>query len=125
MEAILIPIFAIVFSLSIPIIAIIVEYFNRRNKMRVLEKAIEKDVPLDGLSLEENKPRMPYRSGMVTLAVGIGIGIFAVLVGQMEDDALYPLLGIASILALIGIAFLINDKINYNRYFKQDIDSPE
>jgi undecaprenyl pyrophosphate phosphatase UppP len=120
----LVPVSAIVLSLSIPIVAIIVEYFNRKNKMKVLEKAIEKGVTLEGLSLEDKGPRLPYRSGMVTLAVGIGISIFGVFVGQIEDEALYPLLGIAFIPALIGLALIINDKINYDRYFKKDIDSP-
>jgi hypothetical protein len=122
---IFIPLSAIVLSLSIPIIAIIVDYFNRKSKMKVIEKAIEKGVTLEGLSLEEKKePRVPYRSGMITLAVGVGIGIFALFMGQIEDEALYPLLGIGSIPALIGIALLINDRINYDRYFKQDVDSP-
>jgi len=120
-----IPLSAIVLSLSIPIIAIIVDHFNRKTKMKVMEKAIEKGVTLEGLSLEEKKgPRLPYRTGMITLAVGLGIGIFALFVGQIEDEALYPLLGIASIPALIGIALIINDRINYDRYFKQDVDSP-
>jgi len=118
-----IPIVAIVFSLSIPIIAIIVEHFNRKNKMKVIEKAIEKGITLEGLSLEEKKePRVPYRSGMVTLAVGIGIAFFGVLIGQTEKNALYALLGISSIPALIGIALIVNDRINYDRYFKKDPD---
>lgn len=120
----LIPIVAIVFSLSIPIVAIIVEYFNKKSKMRVMEKAIEKGLPLDGLSLEDKRgPRVPYRSGMVLLAVGIGICIFALLIGQTESDALYPLLGVASIPTLIGIVLIINDKINYDKLFKKDTDS--
>ena len=126
MEAILIPIFAIVFSLSIPIIAIIVEHLNRRVKMKVIERAIEKDVPLEGLTLgDESKPRVPYRSGMVVLAAGLGIAIFAFCVGQMDEKAFYPLLGISSIPVLIGIALIINDRMNYDRYFNQSIDSPE
>ena len=125
MDPILVPIFAIVFSLSIPIVAFIVDHFNRKSKMKVIEKAIEKGVTLEGLSLEEKKePRVPYRSGMITLAVGLGIAIFALLVGQTEEEALYPLLGIGSIPALIGIALIINDRMNYEKYFKKDLDSP-
>jgi hypothetical protein len=119
---ILVPISAIVFSLSIPIIVIIVDYFNKKNKMRVIEKAIEKGLSLEGLSFPEEKkgPRLPYRGGMVILAVGLGVGIFAVLVGRLEHEALYPILGIGSILALLGIALIINDKMNYDRYFKKE-----
>jgi hypothetical protein len=125
MDPILVPVSAIILSLSIPIIAIIVDYFNRKSKMKVIEKAIEKGVTLEGLSLEEKKePRLPYRTGMITLAVGLGIAILALFVGQIEEEAFYPLLGTGSIPALIGIALIINDRINYDRYFNQDVDSP-
>jgi hypothetical protein len=120
----LIPIVAIVFALSIPIISIIVEYFNRKNKLRLFEKAIEKGVTLEGLSLEEKRPRVPYRAGMVVLAVGIGMAVFAFLMAQIEIKAFYSILGVAFIPALIGIALIINDRINYDRYFKKDPDKP-
>ena len=120
---ILIPIVAIVFSLSIPIIAIIMEHLTRKNKMRLMEKAIEKGLPLEGLSLAEKKaPRVPYRSGMVLLAVGIGTAIFGLLIGQKGVEALHPLLGLASIPALIGIGLIINDRINYDRLFNKESD---
>jgi hypothetical protein len=112
--------FAVVFSLSIPIVAIVVDYFNKKSKMRVIEKAIEKGLSLEGLSLEDTKkprPRMPYRAGMIVLAVGLGIGIFAIFKGEIE------LLGLASIPALIGIALLINDRINYDRYSSEKSES--
>jgi hypothetical protein len=121
----IIPIVAVVFSLSIPIIAIIVDHFNRKNKMKVIEKAIEKGVTLEGLSLDEKKgPRVPYRSGMVTLAVGLGMAVFAFLMASVEIEAFYPILGAASIPVLIGLALIINDRINYDRYFKKDPDQP-
>jgi undecaprenyl pyrophosphate phosphatase UppP len=123
MDPVLIPVVAIVFSMSIPIAAIIIDYFNRKSKMKVIEKAIEKGVTLEGLSLEDKKrPRMPYRAGMVVLAVGIGIGILGILIGQTDREALYPLLGAGSIPALVGIALIINDRINYNRYFNKESD---
>jgi hypothetical protein len=120
----LVPIISIVLALSIPIIAIIVEYFNRKNKLKLFEKAIEKGVTLEGLSLEEKRPRVPYRAGMVLLAVGIGIAIFAFLMAQIEIKAFYSILGVSFIPALIGIALIINDRINYDRYFKKDLDQP-
>ncbi len=120
----LVTIISIVLALSIPIIAIIVEYFNRKNKLKLFEKAIEKGVTLEGLSLEEKRPRVPYRAGMVVLAVGLGIAIFAFLMASVEIEAFYPILGAASIPALIGIALIINDRINYDRYFKKDPDQP-
>ena len=112
-----IPIIAIIFSLSIPIIAIIVDHFTKRAKMRVMEKAIEKGASLEGLSLQEKKgPRAPYRSGMVLLAVGVGIAIAAFSVEEKQ------LIGIAVIPALIGIVLIINDRINYDRLFNKKDD---
>jgi hypothetical protein len=123
MDPVIVPVLAIVFCLSIPIVAIIVDHFTKKSKMRVVEKAIEKGLSLEGLSLEdERKPRMPYRAGMIVLAVGLGVGIFAVLVGQTDRDDLFPLLGIASIPALIGIALIINDRINFDRYYREKSD---
>jgi hypothetical protein len=121
MDPVLIPVVALVFSLSIPIAAIIIDHFNRKNKMKVIEKAIEKGVTLEGLSLEDKKgPRVPYRSGMIALAVGIGMGILGLLIGQQTPLAFGPILGAAAIPALIGIALIINDKINYDRYFNKE-----
>ena len=120
MFSFIVPVVAIVYSLSIPIVAIIVYYFTRKDKMKVIEKAIEKGVALEGLSLSnDKKPRVPFRSGMVTSAVGLGTGIFAFFIGKTDADAFYPLLGIASVPAIIGIVLIINDKINYNRCFNQ------
>ena len=123
MDPVIIPVVAIVFSLSIPIVAIIIDYFTKKNKNRIIEKAIEKGVTLDGLSLEDKKgPRMPYRAGMIALAIGIGMGILGVLLGQEEREALYAVVGAGSIPALIGIALIINDRINYDRYFNKKPD---
>ena len=123
MDPVSIPVVAIVFGLSIPIIAIIVEHFTKKSKMRLMEKAIEKGLPLEGLSLEdEKKLRMPYRAGMIVLAAGLGIGIFAILLGQVVPEATFWLLGLASIPVLIGIALIMNDRINYDRYSNEKSD---
>ncbi len=123
MDPVIIPVVAIVFSLAIPIIAILVDYFTKRSKMQVMEKAIEKGLPLEGLSLEDKKgPRMPYRAGMIALAIGIGLGILGVLLGQKDLEVLYAIVGAGSIPALIGIALIVNDRINYDRYFKKESD---
>ena len=117
--ALLIPISAIVLGLSIPIIGIITDYFNKKNKLRVIEKAIEKGLPLEGLSFEEKKkPRLPYRSGMICLALGLA-GIPGYFVGLTAENKVLSL-GIGSLLALLVIALIINDKINYDRYFKKE-----
>jgi hypothetical protein len=65
---------------------------------------------------------MPYRAGMIVLAAGLGVGIFDILVGQVEPETLFWLLGFASIPVLIGVALIINDRINYDRYNKEKSD---
>jgi hypothetical protein len=119
-----IPVTGIIFGCAIPIVAIIFEHFTKKSKMRVIEKAIENGISPEDLSLEGKKgPRVPYRSGMIALAVGLGIGIFSFVIGKMQMDAFYPLLGTASIPILVGIALIINDRINYERLFNKEPDT--
>jgi hypothetical protein len=123
-----IPIVATIMIFSIPIAAIITEYFQKRNRARVMEKAIEKGVPVETLKIEdEGKPqRLPYRSGMVTVAVGIGcmvVGTFLarILSGSSDTDARAAgpmIIGSGILVMLIGIALLINDRMNYKRFFE-------
>ena len=44
---------AVVLGCAIPIVVIIAEHFTKKGKLRVMEKAIEKGLPRDGLSLED------------------------------------------------------------------------
>jgi protein-S-isoprenylcysteine O-methyltransferase Ste14 len=125
-EEVLIPLAAISLGCSIPIIAIIVDYFQKRTKARIIERAIEKGVPIENLALDEPRgSRMPYRSGMVTVAVGIGSIIFGFLIGMAmqqagEREYYIPRAvfgGSGALVLLIGIALLVNDKMNYKRFF--------
>jgi hypothetical protein len=125
-DEIIIPVMAISLSLFIPIVAIIVDYFQKRTKARIIEKAIEKGLPIESLALDEPRgSRMPYRSGMIMVAIGIGLIIFGFamstgLARAGEDDAFLgqPIFGGGgAIVLLIGIALLINDRMNYKRFF--------
>ena len=125
-----IPIVAVVFVFSIPIIAIITEYYEKRNKARLLERAIEKGVDVENLVLDEPKVRMPYRSGMVTVATGVGIIIATAVIGiiaaQFEEVvtggavAIGVFIGIGAIVAIIGGALLWNDRMNIERLRQQN-----
>lgn len=124
MNELWIPIVGIVLGCAIPIVAIIMEHLTKKSKMQVMEKAIEKGITLDGLSLEEKKlPQVPYRSGMIAMAVGIGLGILGILIGQQAPSILYPILGAGAIPTLIGIVLIINDKINYDKLFNKESDA--
>jgi len=118
-----IPVVGIIFGCAIPIAAITFDHFTKKSKMRVIEKAIENGISPENLSLEGRRdPRMPYRAGMIALAVGIGMVILGFLIGQRIPLALYPIIGAGCIPALVGIALIINDKINYDRYFNKESD---
>ncbi len=120
--ALFIPIIAIVMVFSIPIVAIITEHLQKSKKAEIVKKAIEMGTPIDNLKLDEPKKRMPYRSGMVTTACGIGVVIFGLTISMVENDPepKFIFMGMGAVVVLIGLALLINDKMNYNRMFKDD-----
>jgi len=122
--AVFIPIIAIIMVFSIPIVAMVVEYKQKRNKTQLVQKAIELGTPIDNLKLDEPKKRLPYRSGMVMLAIGIGVIIFGVVMGNtiagFDQGGTGAFFGGGAIVGLIGLALLINDRMNYDRFFKND-----
>ncbi len=119
MEAIFVPVVTIIMVFSIPIVAIITEHKAKSKKAEIIKKAIEMGTPIDNLKLDEAKPRMPYRSGMVMVAIGIGVTIFGLLfLAGPEARAVF--LSGGAIVGLIGVALLINDKMNYERLPKND-----
>ena len=92
-------------------IALITYYrFRRRREVQeTIRIAIEKgqELPtefLETISSPKKRPKkdQDLRRGVVLIAVGLGIGIFGILVG--DDDAVGPLMGIGSIPLLIGMA---------------------
>lgn len=118
MSELWIPILAVGLSLMIPIVAIITDYFRKRDKMRVIEKAIENGASLEGLKLDEEDktPPMPYRSGMVCSATGLGVAALGWFIG--EPEATGPMAGVGAIVLFIGLALLLNDYMNRDRFKK-------
>lgn len=120
-----IPLVALPLIFGIPLVAIIVDYLQKRNKNRVVEKALERGVPIENLALDEPKRnRLPYRSGMVMLAVGIGVVVFGFAFGRVLEAGGDPefyvpkaIFGAGGVIVLlIGIALLINDRMNRDRF---------
>ncbi len=67
-----------------------------------LIEAMSKDVPAQKVKSARND----LRSGVIWLAVGLGIAAFGYAVGWEEREAVAPLLGIACIPAFIGLALI-------------------
>ena len=117
LAGILIPLVVVSLSMSIPIVAIITEHFQKKEKMRLMEKAIEHGVDPEQLSLDEPKnPRLPYRGGMVMLAVGVGLLLTDRFVDFGFGGLHVPLMAGGLIVGLVGLALLINDYMNRDRF---------
>ena len=62
-------------------------------------------------SLVQEKPRptpeRDLRSGVIWLAVGIGLAIFGYMAGYEEEEARYVLTGMAAVPALVGVALIV------------------
>ena len=99
---------------------------ERREMQATLRTAIDKGQPLPAEIIDamtKNVKVAPtslsdLRTGVIWLAVGLGIAPFGYMVGYEEADAFQPLVGIASIPAIIGLAYIALSFVNPNK-FKQ------
>jgi len=85
--AFIIPIVAIVFGCGIAIIAIIAEYKEKKKYYESMVKALESGKSSEEIQALFNLPRREeldetryLKKGVVTIAVGIGVGIIGVFV---------------------------------------------
>ncbi|MCZ6889644.1 MAG: DUF6249 domain-containing protein [Gammaproteobacteria bacterium] len=61
---------------------------------------------------ENRRPDREFHiTGLWVLPVAVGMAIFALILGQAEPDALFPLLGVSALLACLGIGWLVAAKI--------------
>ncbi len=82
---------------------------TRREFQATLRAAIDKGAELTPEVLERlGEPARPknadLRRGLISLCVGIGFAVFAIVLG--EEDATRPLLAVSAFPFLIGIAYL-------------------
>lgn len=115
MEDVLVPIF-LFGSIAAAVIAPF--YFRSRDRAKLLETvrvAYDRGQPVPAELVEamqaRQKPVRPsaetdLRSGVIWLAVGLGVAFFGWMMGFQEDDAVYPLVGMASIPVLVGLALI-------------------
>ena len=97
---------------------------ERKEMQATLRSAIEKGQPLppeviDSLSKENIKPpataTRDLRVGVILLAVSLGFALFGYAVSFAEMDAFYPLVGIAAVPGMIGLAFILLSFFNKNK----------
>lgn len=97
---------------------------DRREMQATLRAAIEKGQPLppeviETISRENVKPpataARDLRTGVLMLAVAVGIAVFGYVVSFYETDAFYALTGVAAIPGMIGLAFIVLSFFNKNK----------
>lgn len=97
---------------------------ERREMQKTLRAAIDKGQTLppelvDALSKDSVRPpataARDLRLGIILVAVGAGIALTGYGFSFEEMDALYPMVGIAAIPAMIGLAFIVLSVFNKNK----------
>jgi len=125
---VLIPLAPFIMIIAIVVVPAILKSRERRDMQATLRTAIEKGQPMppeviEALSKDNIKPApsasRDLRLGVILLAVSIGIGLFGYAVGFIGDveeaKAVYPILGIASIPGMVGLAFIVLSFFNKNK----------
>ncbi|MES2032911.1 MAG: DUF6249 domain-containing protein [Pseudomonadota bacterium] len=123
MSEVLIPLAFFAMIAAIVVVPIWLKSRERRELQTTLRSAIDKGQPLPPEVIEamtKNVKVAPtaisdMRTGIIWLAVGIGLGVFGFILGFEEADAYYPILGFASIPAVIGLAFITLSFVNPNK----------
>ena len=94
----------------------------QREQLATIRLAIEKGQPWDPAILDRVFREQPDKrsdmigGALVTIAAGVGLGIMGVFIAIGGDgQALYPLIGVGSLVALIGVALLLGDWIDRRR----------
>lgn len=121
---VLIPLAPFLMVVAIVVIPSWLKSRERREMQATLRAAIEKGQSLppeviEAISKDNAKPpataARDLRTGVILLAVAIGIAVFGYAVSFAEMDAYYPIVGIAAIPGMIGLAFIVLSFFNKNK----------
>ena len=125
---ILIPLAPFIMVIAIVVVPAVLKSRERKEMQATLRAAIEKGQPLppeviealskDNIKLPATASR-DLRVGVILLAVSIGIALFGsafnFIGGYEETKAVAPIIGIAAIPGMIGLAFVILSFFNKNK----------
>lgn len=120
---ILIPLAPFIMVIAIVVIPAWLKSRDRREMQATLRAAIDKGQPLppeviDSISKDNVKPpataARDLRTGVILLAVAVGIALFGYAVSFAEMDAFYVISGMAAVPGAIGLAFIILSFFNKN-----------
>jgi hypothetical protein len=96
---------------------------ERREMQATLRAAIDKGQPVPQEMIDamtKNVKVAPtalsdIRTGIIWVAVGIGIGVFGYMVSYEEAEAFHPMVGIAAIPTIIGLTYIVLSFFNPNK----------
>ncbi len=125
---VLIPLAPFIMVIAIVVVPAILKSRERKEMQATLRAAIEKGQPLppeviEALSKDNIKApataAKDMRVGVILLAVSIGIALFGsafnFIGGFEETKAVAPIVGIAAIPGMIGLAFIVLSFFNKNK----------
>ncbi|RAK68604.1 DUF6249 domain-containing protein [Phenylobacterium kunshanense] len=116
----------IAFFAMITAIVIVPRYFKSQERQKMAETlraAIERGEPLpteviEAMSSNVRSPSLPpspqrdLRTGIVWLAIGVGLGALGLAISFEEPDALFVFLGLGALPVFIGLAFVALGLLN-------------
>ncbi|MFT4531163.1 MAG: hypothetical protein ACI81F_001980 [Thalassolituus oleivorans] len=119
----LIPLFAIVFGISIPLVKMYFDYKKKQNTNELLAEALKSGADVESIremmEIQPSEPKakvhQPYRAGLICL----GIGGAMLVIGETTNDISGKGIAVPGILlAFLGVALLLADLINRKRMDK-------
>ena len=69
----------------------------------------------------ERKDRDLKVSGIITIGVGVGLGVFAWFIGQFDSQAFTALLGVGAMVGTIGLGLLLSG-VYMSRAMREDLE---
>jgi hypothetical protein len=114
LEEILPPIFFFLMVFGIVAVSMWRKFSTERERQATVRMAIERGQQLDAALVEKMltptvppKPSNPVVVPFVLISAGVGFAVFGFFMRQIEDEAFWPLVGIGSMVAIIGTGLLI------------------
>lgn len=120
---VLIPLAPFAMVVAIVVVPAWLKSRERREMQATLRTAIEKGQPLPPEIIDamtKNVKVAPtslsdIRTGIIWLAVGAGLAALGFFIGFEEAEAYHPMLGVAAIPAIIGVAYIALSFFNPNK----------
>ncbi|NGM48147.1 hypothetical protein G5B46_00850 [Caulobacter sp. 602-2] len=130
MEDILVPLGFFAMIAAIVLVPVWLRARNKQEMQATVRTAIEKGQALppelvDAMTKDIKPPKestavRDIRAGVILIAVGAGLAVMGLILGQSHDEAFHPLLGAAAIPALIGAAYVVLSFFNPNKGYRPD-----